>query len=292
VKGIVLAGGSGTRLYPLTKCVSKQLLPIYEKPMIYYPLSILMLAGIREVLLISTPRDIPMIRDLLGDGSDLGMEFSYAVQNEPRGIAEAFLIGENFIGNDMVALILGDNFFYGHNLSQVLRDSVQMDSGANIFAYHVSNPSDYGVVEFDKNGNAISLEEKPKQPKSDWAVTGLYFYDGDVTDIVRTLKPSDRGELEITDVNKAYLHEGKLRVTRFNRGIAWLDSGSYDSLLSASNFVRTIELRQGLKIACLEEIAFYNKFIDRNRLLSFADRHSATSYGAYLKSVLRHHERE
>lgn len=286
MKGIVLAGGSGTRLYPLTKCISKQLLPVYDKPTIYYPLSTLLLAGIREILIISTPRDLPMIQDLLGDGSQLGISLTYREQPKPEGIAQAFLIGESFIQNDSVCLILGDNIFYGHDLVPTLEKSAQLQSGAIVYAYHVQDPERYGVVEFDPTGKAISLEEKPKKPRSSWAVTGLYFYDSRVTEYAKALKPSARGELEITDLNLRYLKSGELQVNLFGRGVAWLDSGTYDSLLSASQFVQTIEQRQGLKIACLEEVAFCKGYINEDQLLKLAGAYQKSQYGTYLQQVL------
>jgi glucose-1-phosphate thymidylyltransferase len=286
MKGIVLAGGSGTRLYPTTSCVSKQLLPIYDKPTIYYPLSMLMLSGIKEVLFISTPRDIVMIEDLFKDGSQWGMKFSYAAQPKPDGIAQAFIIGEKFIGNDSVCLILGDNIFYGDQLTKVLQSASKLKEGAIVFGYHVTDPERYGVVEFDKTGKAISIEEKPKKPKSNWAVTGLYFYDNKVVDIAKNLKPSARGELEITDVNKKYLEKGMLQVECFGRGIAWLDSGTPESMLAAAQFVQTIELRQGLKIACLEEIALFMGFIDKKKLTQIVEKFPNCSYGTYLKTLV------
>ncbi|MBL7714597.1 MAG: glucose-1-phosphate thymidylyltransferase RfbA [Bdellovibrionales bacterium] len=286
MKGIILAGGSGTRLYPLTKCISKQLLPVYDKPTIYYPLSTLMLAGIKEILIISTPRDLPMIRDLLGDGSGLGIRLQYAEQAKPEGIAQAFLIGADFIGKDPVCLILGDNIFYGSDLTKKLEKAATQKSGGRVFAYHVNDPERYGVVEFDASGKAISIEEKPKVPKSKWAVVGLYFYDGSVVQKARALKPSARGELEITDLNRAYLNEGSLSVEMIGRGVAWLDSGTYDSLLTASQFVQTLEQRQGLKVACLEEIAFNKGFIDEAGLKKQIDAHAKSAYGAYLLRVL------
>ena len=286
MKGIILAGGAGTRLYPLTRCLSKQLLPVYDKPTIYYPLSVLMLAGIREVLIISTPRDLPMIRNLFGDGSQLGMQFDYREQPEPKGIAQAFTIGDTFIGNSPVCLILGDNVFYGHDLTVLLESAVQHKNGATVFAYQVKDPERYGVVEFDKQMTALSIEEKPKAPRSNWAVTGLYFYDSQVVPITKSLKPSPRGELEITDVNRAYLAQGTLRVQTMGRGIAWLDTGTYDSLLSSSQFVQTLEERQGLKVACIEEIAFAEGFINASQLQKLADTADKSDYGNYLRKVL------
>jgi glucose-1-phosphate thymidylyltransferase len=287
VKGIVLAGGSGTRLYPLTRCISKQLLPVYDKPTIYYPLSTLMLIGIKDILIISTPRDVPMIEALLGDGSQLGINLKYKVQPEPKGIAQAFTLGADFVGTDPSCLILGDNIFYGHNLMQLLGKSVGLKQGAHVYAYHVLDPERYGVAEFDKDGKALSLEEKPKVPKSNWAVTGLYFYDGKVVEYAQNLKPSARGELEITDLNRKYLELGQLHVQPMGRGVAWLDSGTYDSLLQASQFVQTLEQRQGLKVACLEEIAYSRGFIDRKQLERLADEHGKSPYGDYLKRVLK-----
>jgi len=286
VKGIILAGGSGTRLYPLTRTISKQLLPVYDKPTIYYPLSTLMLAGIKELLIISTPRDVPMIRDLLGNGSELGLSISYAEQAKPEGIAQAFVIGGNFIGTSAVALILGDNIFYGHEMGIALQQSAGLRSGAEVYAYRVSDPERYGVVSFDEAGKALTIEEKPKVPQSSWAVTGLYFYDASVVEIARQLKPSARGELEISDVNRAYLEQGTLRVRKLGRGVAWLDSGTYDSLVQASLFVQTVEQRQGLKVACLEEIAFLKGFIDAAQLERLADAQAKSPYGAYLRQVL------
>jgi glucose-1-phosphate thymidylyltransferase len=286
MKGVILAGGAGTRLYPLTRCISKQLLPVYDKPTIYYPLSVLMLAGIREVLIISTPRDLPMIEQLLGDGSQIGMKFIYRVQPEPKGIAQAFTIGADFIGDQPVCLILGDNVFYGHSLTDMLEASADLKSGAQVFAYQVKDPQRYGVVEFGDDFRAISIEEKPKQPKSNWAVVGLYFYDADVVQVTRGLKPSARGELEITDVNRAYLARGELKVQPMGRGIAWLDTGTYDSLLTSSQFVQTLEERQGLKVACIEEIAFFKKFIDAAQMQRLADQAGKSEYGQYLLRVL------
>jgi glucose-1-phosphate thymidylyltransferase len=287
MKGIILAGGSGTRLYPLTRTISKQLLPVYDKPTIYYPLSTLMLAGIREILIISTPRDLPMIRLLLGDGSHLGLTLSYKEQPKPEGIAQAFLIGADFVGKSPVCLILGDNIFYGHTLGQAVTKAAELKQGARLFAYRVSDPGRYGVVSFDANDKPSSLEEKPKNPKSNWAVTGLYFYDSEVVSIARGLKPSARGELEITDVNLAYLKKGTLEVERMGRGVAWLDSGTYDSLLSASLFVQTVEQRQGLKIACIEEIAYAKGFISGEQLEKLAHLNEKSGYGEYLLRILR-----
>lgn len=288
MKGIVLAGGSGSRLYPTTKAMSKQLVPVYDKPTIYYPISILMQAGIREILIISTPRDLPMIESLLGDGSKLGLKFEYKVQEQPRGIAEAFLIGESFIAGESVALILGDNLFYGHELTNVLSQTSQLKKGAKVFAYHVSNPEAYGVVAFDQSGKAVSIEEKPKQPKSSWAVTGLYFYDGNVSQYARNLKPSGRGELEITDLNRLYLEKGDLEVITLGRGVAWLDTGTPETLISSSMFVQTIEERQGLKIACLEEVAYQKGFITRAQLESLAEEMPNCSYRNYLVKILKY----
>src|SRR3954469_3477588 len=286
MKGIILAGGAGTRLYPLTRCISKQLLPVYDKPTIYYPLSVLMLGGIRDILIISTPRDLPMIEALLGDGAELGIKLSYKIQPEPKGIAQAFTIGAEFVGNSPVCLILGDNVFYGHALTDMLEDSARLTAGARVFAYQVKDPERYGVVEFDNNFRALSIEEKPKHPKSNWAVVGLYYYDSAVVDIARNLKPSARGELEITDLNRAYLAKGELTVQPMGRGIAWLDTGTYDSLLSSSQFVQTLEERQGLKVACIEEIAFAKKFIDAAQLEQLAAPAGKSDYGNYLRKVL------
>lgn len=290
MKGILLAGGSGTRLYPLTKAVSKQLLPVYDKPTIYYPLSILMMAGIRQILVISTARDIPLIRDLLGDGCQIGLDLTYAEQAKPNGIAEAFLIGQEFLAGSSACLVLGDNLFYGHDVSRMVESAAKLTSGAMVFAYHVNDPERYGVVEFDEMGRALSIEEKPKRPKSKWAVTGLYFYDGRVSEIARTLRPSSRGELEITDLNRRYLDAGQLKVQCFGRGVAWLDTGTHDSLISSSQFVQTIEHRQGLKIACLEEIAFHKGFISADQLIRLAEECPASSYGIYLKNLVQHPE--
>jgi glucose-1-phosphate thymidylyltransferase len=286
MKGILLAGGSGTRLYPLTLSVSKQLLPVYDKPVVYYPLSILMLAGIRDILIISTPRDTPLIEGLLGHGRDLGLNLSYKVQPNPAGIAQAFTLGADFVAGEPVCLILGDNIFFGHELGVVLEESAKLSDGARVFAYHVHDPERYGVVEFDKQGRAVTLEEKPKQPKSNWAVTGLYFYDRHVTEIARNLKPSARGEVEITDVNLHYLRAGKLKVTAMGRGVAWLDAGTYDSLLSSSQFVQTLEQRTGLKIACIEEIALSKGFIDRPQFVKLIDKAGKSDYATYLRGVL------
>lgn len=286
MKGIILAGGAGTRLYPLTCCISKQLLPVYDKPTIYYPLSVLMLAGIREVLIISTPRDLPMIRNLFGDGSQLGMRFEYREQPEPKGIAQAFTIGGTFVGDSPVCLILGDNVFYGHDLTLLLESAMNLKTGSTVFAYQVADPERYGVVEFDKSMKALSIEEKPKQPRSNWAVTGLYFYDSQVVQIARSLKPSPRGELEITDVNRVYLSQGTLRVQTMGRGIAWLDTGTYASLLSSSQFVQTLEERQGLKVACIEEIALAKGFIDAGQFQKLIDQAGKSEYGMYLRKVL------
>ncbi len=287
MKGIILAGGSGTRLYPLTKAISKQIMPVYDKPMIYYPLSTLMLAGIRDILIISTPRDVLVFEELLGDGSRIGLHITYAVQEQPRGLAEAFLIGEEFIGNDNVALVLGDNIFYGQSFSSLLQEVASRQEGATIFGYYVNNPKDYGVVEFDEEWNAVSIEEKPENPKSDYAVPGLYFYDNEVVEIAKNVKPSARGELEITSVNNEYLRRGKLKVQPLGRGFAWLDTGNPDSLIEAANFIATIQKRQGLYISCIEEIAYKRGFIDREQLEKLADELIKTPYGLYLKKLAK-----
>lgn len=285
MKGIILAGGAGTRLYPLTKAISKQIMPVYDKPMIYYPLSILMLAGIQDILIISTPRDLPVFKELFGDGSQLGLRMAYEVQEIPRGLADAFIIGADFIGSDSVALVLGDNIFYGQSFSRVLKEVASRNKGATIFGYYVKNPREYGVVEFDENGMAISIEEKPEYPKSNYAVPGLYFYDNDVVEIAANVQPSARGEIEITSINNEYLRRGMLRVETLGRGFAWLDTGNHDSLLDAADFVAAFQKRQGLYISCIEEIAYRRGFIDREQLMVLAEPLSKTNYGQYLIEV-------
>jgi glucose-1-phosphate thymidylyltransferase len=290
MKGIILAGGSGTRLHPLTIAISKQLMPVYDKPMVYYPLSMLMLAGIQEVLIISTPHDLPFFEKLLGNGEQLGMKFTYAEQPKPEGLAQAFVIGDDFIGDDSVALVLGDNIFYGGGIQEVLqqaRKQIELEGGGLVFAYHVSDPERYGVVDFDETGNVLSIEEKPDHPKSSYAVPGLYFYDNEVVELAHNLKPSNRGELEITDINKLYLGKGNLRVAKLNRGTAWLDSGTHDSLLQAANFVQVIEKRQGLKIGCLEEIAYRMGYITKEQLINLAKPLQKSGYGDYLLEVAK-----
>lgn len=287
MKGIILAGGSGTRLYPITKAVSKQLLPIYDKPMIYYPLSVLMLAGIREILIISTPADLPRYKELLGDGADLGVEFSYRVQDEPRGLADAFIVGEDFIGKESVALVLGDNIFHGHRFSEILKRAASLEKGAVIFGYYVKNPKPFGVVEFDEEGNVLSVEEKPENPKSNYVVPGLYFYDNSVIDIAKNIAPSDRGEIEITSVNDEYLKRKELKVELLGRGMAWLDTGTHIGLLEASNYVEAIQKRQGFYIACLEEISFNNGWIDEDIVLKSAESLEKTDYSKYLVELVK-----
>jgi len=285
MKGIILAGGSGTRLYPITSAISKQMLPVYDKPMIYYPLSVLMLAGIRDILVISTPRDLPGFRNLLGDGSSLGIRFSYIEQPSPDGLAQAFILGEEFIGTNTVCMILGDNIFYGHGFGDVLLKAAELKKGACVFGYYVNDPERYGVVEFDKNLKAVSIEEKPSKPRSNYAVTGLYFYDNSVVNKAKSLKPSPRGELEITDLNRLYLEEGKLEVRVMGRGMAWLDTGTYESLLQAANFIATLEQRQGLKASCVEEIAYKRGFIDKEKLIAIAEPVKKSQYGKYLLKI-------
>jgi glucose-1-phosphate thymidylyltransferase len=286
MKGIILAGGSGTRLYPITKATSKQMIPIYDKPMIYYPLSVLMLAGIKEVLIISTKRDLPNFRELLGKGDSLGMSFDYAVQDFPNGLAEAFIIGESFIGNEPVAMVLGDNIFWGHGFSNYLKSAVSLINGASIFGYYMQDPTAYGVVEFDRSGKVLSLEEKPKLPKSNYVVPGLYFYDNTVAKKARSLGKSSRGELEITDLNRLYLNESKLKVTLLGRGLAWLDTGTHDSMLDASNFVAAVQKRQGTYIACIEEVAYRNGWINKNMIIELAKPLLKTNYGQYLMNII------
>ena len=286
MKGIILAGGSGTRLYPITKAISKQITPIYDKPMIYYPLSVLMLAGIREILIISTPRDVVVFEELLEDGSNFGLKISYAIQEKPNGLAEAFLIGEKFIGNDSCALVLGDNIFYGHGFTGMLKEASSKEKGATIFGYYVNNPKDFGVVEFDKNGRAISLEEKPENPKSNYAIPGLYFYDNTVVEKAKQVKPSKRGELEITTLNEMYLKENNLNVVSLGRGMAWLDTGTHDALLEASNFVKTIQSRQGVMVACPEEIAYRNGWIDKDKIRELVKPLLKSEYGKYLLNLI------
>jgi glucose-1-phosphate thymidylyltransferase len=287
VKGIILAGGAGTRLYPVTLPVCKQLLPIYDKPMIYYPLSTLLLAGIRDILVISTPKDTPIIKELLGNGRQIGVSISYKVQDAPRGLAEAFILGKEFIGDDTVALVLGDNIFYGHNFTSLLSDASRQPSGATVFGYYVTDPQRYGVVEFNQDGEAVSIEEKPEDPKSHYAVVGLYFYDNSVVSIAESLEPSARGELEITDVNRKYLEQGALSVQLMGRGYAWLDTGTHDSMVDAINFVKTIEDRQGMKIACIEEVAWRMNYIDDEQLLRLGEEQSKSAYGQYILGLLR-----
>jgi len=285
MKGIILAGGSGTRLYPITKSISKQIIPVYDKPMIYYPLSVLMLAGIREILIISTPKDIHLYEDLLGDGSQLGLTLKYKIQPSPDGLAQAFILGDEFIGNDNVCLVLGDNIFYGYGFGTTLLETAKLEDGAVVFGYWVKDPERYGVVEFDEKGNVLSIEEKPAKPKSNFAVTGLYFYSNDVVAKAKSLKPSARGELEITDLNRLYLQEKRLKIQLLGRGFAWLDTGTHDSLLQASNFIATIEARQGLKVSCIEEIAYNRGFINKDQLMQLADEYRKNPYGDYLRSI-------
>ncbi|MFC0878234.1 glucose-1-phosphate thymidylyltransferase RfbA [Saccharicrinis sp. FJH2] len=292
MKGIILAGGSGTRLYPITKSISKQIIPVYDKPMIYYPLSVLMLAGIKEILIISTPQDLPLYRNLFGDGSDYGLRLEYAEQPSPDGLAQAFIIGEEFIENDNVCLILGDNIFYGYNFSGKLKNSSKLEDGAVVFGYYVHDPERYGVVDFDDNGNVLSIEEKPEKPKSHYAVTGLYFYSNDVVEKAKNLKPSKRGELEITDLNKLYLDEGRLSVELMGRGMTWLDTGTHDSLLQASNFISTIQNRQGLMVSCIEEIAYKRGFINKEKLIELAKPLIKNHYGRYLMDVANNYTNE
>ncbi|UPO97419.1 glucose-1-phosphate thymidylyltransferase RfbA [Cetobacterium somerae] len=287
MKGIILAGGSGTRLYPVTKAISKQITPIYDKPLIYYPLSVLMLAGIKDILVISTPRDIGTFEELLGNGSDLGLKIEYAIQEHPNGLAEAFIIGENFIGNDSCALVLGDNMFYGHGLTGIVKEAAKREIGATIFGYYVNNPKSFGVVEFDETGKAISLEEKPEKPKSNFAIPGLYFYDNTVVEKAKAVKPSHRGELEITTLNEMYLNEGTLNVLSLGRGMAWLDTGTHDGLLEASNFVKTIQSRQGVMVACLEEIAYKNGWVSKEKIEELAKPLLKSHYGEYLMNLIK-----
>lgn len=287
MKGIILAGGSGTRLYPVTKAISKQITPIYDKPLIYYPLSVLMLAGIKDILVISTPRDIGTFEELLGNGSDLGLKIEYAIQEHPNGLAEAFIIGENFVGNDACALVLGDNMFYGHGLTGIVKEAAKRETGATIFGYYVNDPKSFGVVEFDENGKAISLEEKPEKPKSNFAIPGLYFYDNTVVEKAKAVKPSHRGELEITTLNEMYLNEGTLNVLSLGRGMAWLDTGTHDGLLEASNFVKTIQSRQGVMVACLEEIAYKNGWISKEKVEELAKPLLKSHYGEYLMNLIK-----
>ncbi len=286
MKGIILAGGSGTRLYPITKSISKQIIPVYDKPMIYYPLSVLMLAGIREILIISTPKDIHLYEDLLGDGSQLGLKLAYKIQPSPDGLAQAFILGDEFVGSDNVCLVLGDNIFYGYSFGRMLLETAKLDDGAVVFGYWVKDPERYGVAEFDAKGRVLSLEEKPAKPKSNYAVTGLYFYSNDVVSKAKSLKPSARGELEITDLNRLYLQEDRLKVQLLGRGFAWLDTGTHDSLLQASNYIATIEHRQGLKVSCIEEIAYRRGFIDKAQLTCLADQYKNNQYGEYLRSLI------